>query len=46
MQAIARKFRQVAKLMKHNDNLVFSGCGAIAREYLFKPVFIPVHLTA
>ena len=46
MQAIARKFWQVAKLMKHNDNLVFSGCWAIAREYLFKPVFIPAHLTA
>jgi hypothetical protein len=35
-----------AKLMKHNDNFVFSGCWVIAREHLFKPVFIPVHLTA
>jgi hypothetical protein len=32
--------------MKHNANFVFSGYWVIAREYLFKPVFIPVHLTA
>jgi fatty acid desaturase len=34
-----------AKLMKHNDNFVFRGYWGIAREYMFKPVFIPVHPT-
>ena len=32
-----------AKLMKHNANFVFSGYWVIARRYLFRPVFVPVH---
>ncbi len=35
-----------AKLLKHNNNFVYSGYWVIARDYLFKPVFIPVHPTA
>jgi fatty acid desaturase len=34
------------KLLKHNNNFVYSGYWVIARDYLFKPVFIPVHPTA
>ena len=34
------------KLMKHNDKFVFGGYWMIARDYLFKPVVIPVHPTA
>jgi fatty acid desaturase len=34
------------KLLKHNHNFVFSGYWVIAREYLFKQVFTPVHPTA
>ena len=35
-----------AKLLKHNNNFVYSGYWVIARDYLFKPVFVPVHPTA
>lgn len=34
-----------AKLLKHNGNFVFTGYWPIARDYLFKPVFVPVHPT-
>lgn len=32
-----------AKLMKHNGNFVFRGYAEIARRWMFKPVFVPVH---
>jgi fatty acid desaturase len=35
-----------AKLLKHNDNFVFRGYWEITRQYLFRPVFVPVHPTA
>jgi hypothetical protein len=35
-----------AKLLKYNDNFVFRGYWEITRQYLFKPVFVPVHPTA
>jgi fatty acid desaturase len=34
-----------AKLLKHNDNFVLRGYWEITRQYLFRPVFVPVHLT-
>jgi hypothetical protein len=34
-----------AKLLKHND-FVFRGYWEITRQYLFKPVFVPVRPTA
>ncbi len=34
-----------AKLLKHNDNFVFRGYWEITRQYLFRPVFVPVHPT-
>jgi fatty acid desaturase len=33
------------KLLKHNDNFVFRGYWEITRQYLFRPVFVPVHPT-
>ena len=35
-----------AKLLKHNGNFVFTGYWLIARDYIFQPVFTPVHPTA
>ncbi len=34
------------KLLKHNDNFVFRGYWEITRQYLIRPVFVPVHPTA
>jgi fatty acid desaturase len=34
-----------AKLLRHNDNFVFRGYWEITRQYLFRPVFVPVHPT-
>jgi fatty acid desaturase len=34
-----------AKLLKHNDNFVFRGYWESPRQYLFRPVFVPVHPT-
>jgi fatty acid desaturase len=34
-----------ATLPRHNDNFVFRGYWEITRQYLFRPVFVPVHPT-
>jgi fatty acid desaturase len=31
------------KLLSHNGNFVFTGYREIARKYLLKPVFVPIH---
>ena len=44
---LARFYRENReKLLKHNDNFVLRGYWEITRQYLIRPVFVPVHPTA